>query len=472
MTAPNSPYTLYSGQTLSRPLVHPVSGQTFLPEGAVLTEHLIHRLRHLGLEREALRCVQAPAMTSAPVPTRAERPEPAAQPPAHERVAPVGDAYDEGLAALLRQAAGSQGPAMTPVMELIKTMIQRMRALELGNFPAIRIFGGGDTAHPLNVTMISLLIGIAMNRSETQLLQLGQAALLHDIGKYGLDPRLVNKTEQLSSAERRVLERHVEFGVDALLGHRASALGLSPGVIATIHAHHERWDGSGYPRGLKRHNIPLDARILSVADVYETMTTDRPYRPRRLAGEAYREILRLSGEWFDPTVVEAFRRVIVPYPNQTLLLLSNGQVGHVIRQGRKPELPVVHLGKGMGVIDLSEPGSPRIVKQLLSRRHPRVAVELPAQITQPGREGAHPGRLHDVSLGGANVATSHALPVGSPLRVAIGRKGEHEIWIPGVVASCAPTSTGPARLGIRFLPLTPMAKAALEEILSSSAASG
>lgn len=464
MTPSDAPWRLQSGQTLQRPLIHPATGQTFLPAGSTLTEHQVKRIRKLGLERETLDCISPPPFPVSPVsPLPSERPKPLAEPsPARTQDGEL----EKGLQRFLGPA-GSDEPALVQVMELIRTMIARLRLLELGNFPAVRIFGGGDTAHPLNVTMLSLLIGIAMGRTEEQLFRLGQAAMLHDIGKYSLDPKLVNKTEPLTSAERRVLERHVEFGIDTLLGHRASALGLSPDVLATIHAHHERWDGSGYPRGLKRRKIPLDARILAVADAYETMTTDRPYRTRRVAGDAYREILGLSGEAFDPQVIDAFRRVIVPYPNQTQVLLSSGQVGQVIRQGRSPDHPIVHLGNDVGMRDLGAPGSPRIVKQILPRRFPRMEVELPARIALTDLDGAHPGRLHDVSLGGANVASPRPLPVGTQVLLSLDTPDQQEVWLPGVVASCA-HSAGPTRLGIRFMPLSPEAKQALESLVGAA----
>lgn len=462
MSVPESAYRLQSGQILMRPLLHPVSGQIYLPAGSVLTDHLVGRICKLGLEKETLSCLQAPRTSGKTV--LAAPLEAMSLPAAGDRE----NAYDNGLRSILTQVDAST-PSLAPVMDLVTTMIRRLRQLELSTFPAIRVYGGGDSAHPINVTMLSLLIGIAMNRSEAQLFRLGQAALLHDIGKYGLDPRLVNKTAPLASAERRVLERHVEFGLDALLGHRVRALGLSPEVIAAIHGHHEHWNGTGYPRGLKRHHIPLEARILAVADAYETMITDRSYRPRRLAGDAYREILRLSGEAFDPQVVAAFQRVIVPYPNQTLLELSSGQVGYVIRQGRTPELPLVHLGSGADVLDLGLPGSPRIVKQHLPRRHPRLAIELPTSLALTSHGTMQPVHLRDVSLGGANVASPRALAIGTQVQVSFKAAIGGDVWIPGVVASCSLHAPATAHLGICFLPLSSAATQALEGILSPAA---
>lgn len=397
-----------------------------------------------------------------------EQPTPRAERPAFPPP-PAGDleqALSKGVETLLKQDISGTG-SLSSVMSVIRTMIQRLKALDLRTYPLLRLYGGGDSSHPINVTMLALLIGIAMRRSEIQLYRLGQAALLHDVGKYRLDPRLVNKTEPLASAERRVLERHVEFGIDALLGHRASALGLEAEVIAAIRAHHERWDGGGYPDGLKRQRIPLAARILAVADAYETMITDRPYRPRRLPGEAYREILALSGEAFDPQVIEAFTQVIAPYPNRTLLQLDNGQVAYVVRQGRSPEFPIVQLGMGKGVLDLGQPGSPRILKLLLPRMHPRLAVELPTRIALPGIAGLQPGQIKDVSLGGAKIASPQGLTVGSRILLALDTAENEPVWLPGVVTSCSPQPNDHVHMGVRFLPLSPAAKQKLNALLKA-----
>ncbi len=455
-------FSLESGQTLNRPLLHPTSGQTFLPAGAVLTDQLVNRIRKLGLEAETLECLKAaPRPAAAPPPPVPALPH--AIPTPRRDLEPT---FDKSIQTFLTSDGGGT-PSLAMVLAAVKTIIQRLRQLDLPSYQALRVYGGGESAHPLNVAMFSIRIGMAMNRSHEQLVRLGQAAMLHDIGKHSLDPRLVNKSDQLTSAERRVLERHVEFGVDALLGHRASALGLGGEVIAAVQCHHERWDGTGYPRGLKKHKIPLAARILAVADAYETMTTDRPYRARRLSGEAYREILSLSGEAFDPQVIDAFRRVIVPYPNQSLLLLASGKIGHVIRQGSDPEHPIVHLGSGEGFLDLGQPGSPEIVKQLMPRLHPRLPVQIPAQIARVGTEETQAAQIADLSLGGASVATRRALAVGTPILLSLESAESGPVWLPGVVASCAKAAPDHLRLGVRFLPLSPTAKRELARHLGA-----
>jgi diguanylate cyclase (GGDEF)-like protein len=125
--------------------------------------------------------------------------------------------------------------------------------------------------------------------------------LLHDVGKIGIPDRILSKPGPLTKAERRVLETHVILGEQMLSG---VAL-LHGGGLEVVRHHHERWDGDGYPDGLSAYDIPLPARIFSVADALDAMTSDRPYRPALPWDEAVVELLAQSGKQFDPHVVDA-----------------------------------------------------------------------------------------------------------------------------------------------------------------------
>ena len=128
------------------------------------------------------------------------------------------------------------------------------------------------------------------------------AALLHDIGKIGVADQLLSKPGLLSQKDWKELRRHPELGV-AILQHVEAIKNCLPSVLH----HHERYDGSGYPAGLKGDNIPFDARILAVADAYDAMTSERPYRSSKMAPEqALTELVCCTNKQFDPTVVNAF----------------------------------------------------------------------------------------------------------------------------------------------------------------------
>jgi putative nucleotidyltransferase with HDIG domain len=142
---------------------------------------------------------------------------------------------------------------------------------------------------------------------------LALAALVHDLGKTWITNDILNKSAALSEEERRTMERHVTIGARILIG-----CDVHPFYVETVLYHHEAWDGHGYPVGLRGDEIPLSARILSVADVYDVLTSQRPYKaPLKL--EAARErIVLSSGTSFDPAIVAAFVRLLDSNPNFTL----------------------------------------------------------------------------------------------------------------------------------------------------------
>ena len=126
-------------------------------------------------------------------------------------------------------------------------------------------------------------------------------ALLHDIGKIGIPDRILHKKKGLNAAEREIVKKHPEIGASILLPVQE----LNE-VAVCVRSHQEWYNGNGYPDGLKRDEIPLVARIVSVADAFDAMTSDRPYRKRRSNKEALKEIREYSGTQFDPVIVESF----------------------------------------------------------------------------------------------------------------------------------------------------------------------
>ena len=127
--------------------------------------------------------------------------------------------------------------------------------------------------------------------------------LLHDVGKIGIPDGVLRKPGALTESERRVMQTHTVLG-EQMLGGVAFLQGEG---LRVVRHHHERWDGAGYPDGLRREEIPLGARIFAVADTLDAITSDRPYRSARSWEDATAEIVAEAGQQFDPGVVEAFR---------------------------------------------------------------------------------------------------------------------------------------------------------------------
>ena len=140
------------------------------------------------------------------------------------------------------------------------------------------------------------------------------AALLHDMGKLAVPEYILNKPGRLSPAEFEKMKLHASVGADIL-----SAIDFPYPVVPMVRHHHENWDGTGYPAGLKGTDIPIGARILSVVDCFDALTSDRPYRPRLPIDESLRILIQRRGSMYDPLVVDTFVRVHAEIAPEILL---------------------------------------------------------------------------------------------------------------------------------------------------------
>ena len=155
--------------------------------------------------------------------------------------------------------------------------------------------------HSRKVRGYAVALAEALNLTSDKVAIISHAALLHDIGKIGILDEVLNKPGRLEANERELIKTHPQLS-RTIVGHVPS---LTPCIPAILH-HHERWDGQGYPSGLKETAIPLEARILSIADSFDAMTSLRPYRAPLSTQEAIDEIKRCAGTQFDPTLVVEF----------------------------------------------------------------------------------------------------------------------------------------------------------------------
>lgn len=165
--------------------------------------------------------------------------------------------------------------------------------------------------HQKNVSIISKLIGVELGLNDIQLQGLEISGLLHDIGKIGIPSSILNKSSKLSNIEMELIKTHAQIGADIF-----STVKAPWPLYDAIHQHHERLDGSGYPQGLVEEEIILEAKILAVADTFDAMALDRPYRKCPGIDKALDAIRCGRGIAFDPYVVDAFFRVY--YGDRTL----------------------------------------------------------------------------------------------------------------------------------------------------------
>ena len=169
---------------------------------------------------------------------------------------------------------------------------------------ALDIRDAGTATHSLTVGRYCRLIAAELDLEPERVQRIEVAGVLHDIGKIGLPEAVLKKPARLGGRELAEIRTHPEIGAEVLSGH-----GMED-VRSWVHAHHERPDGRGYPRGLTASEIPLEAKILAVADAYEAMTADRVYRPGIGTKAARAELLRCAGTQFDARVIAAFMAVL------------------------------------------------------------------------------------------------------------------------------------------------------------------
>jgi HD-GYP domain-containing protein (c-di-GMP phosphodiesterase class II) len=194
------------------------------------------------------------------------------------------------------------------------------------NMIDLRSFDSYTYSHSVNVAVLSIIIGIVFNHKKDDLIKLGLGALLHDIGKVFISKDILNKEGPLTENEFDIIKTHPQKGYDYVVDRYNMPI-LSRVTIAD---HHEKYDGSGYPKGKKKSEISLFGRITSVSDVYDALTSERPYRKALSPSEAVEYIMGGSGTLFDPDVVRVFTKKVAPYPVGSSVKLSNGWVGLVI----------------------------------------------------------------------------------------------------------------------------------------------
>ena len=185
--------------------------------------------------------------------------------------------------------------------KLVESQSMRNQTIKL-IMQALQETNSQERIHAEKVRELSLFIGKQLQLSDDILKELEAAALMHDIGKIALNENVLKKTGALTKTDYEEIKRHPEIGY-----HILKSADAYTNLADYVLSHHERWDGTGYPRELSRESIPLVGRIIAVADAYEAMVGCRPYKKNPMApAEAVEEIKRCAGTQFDPTMVDAF----------------------------------------------------------------------------------------------------------------------------------------------------------------------
>ncbi len=211
----------------------------------------------------------------------------------------------------------------------------------------INIFGFlGETddylySHSINVAILGGGIGMALEYSDSQLLNLCVACLLHDLGLLKIPEKIIKKPGKLNKDEFAQVIKHTSYGLDLL----ANISDMPDSVQEVITQHHERMDGTGYPEGKWGPDITESAKIVAIVEVYEAMTHPRPYRGEKIIPyEGVRQVVQDAKSAFDPRLVKKFLKFITPYPLGSFVLLNNNEIGRVVQTHEEhPLRPVVDV---------------------------------------------------------------------------------------------------------------------------------
>ena len=304
-----------------------------------------------ALERNGIRAIYVDDALGAGI----QVPEALTEETQHQAETALTKAFDLAPAAI---SCGGALPAET--ITSLKKVVKLITAELAASGDAVLALADLATAdaytlqHSIDVTVLGLLLGRRVfnlygwinyrgervfERIDERLAILGLGLLLHDVGKLVIPSTVLNKNGPLEEDEWELVRQHPAAGVALLPGDA-----ISPLAKAVVRSHHERWDGDGYPDGRAGSRIPQFARIASVADVYDAITSERPYRDAAPAHAGHAAIIAGSGTAFDPEVVTAFRKIVAPYPAGTEITLSDGRRGIVAAvPDHAPDQPVVRI---------------------------------------------------------------------------------------------------------------------------------
>jgi len=206
--------------------------------------------------------------------------------------------------------------------------------------------------HSVNVAALSLLIAKSLDYNKQKLIKLGVGAILHDIGKISIPKDILNKKTKLNDNEFKAIKKHPSLGYTSIKNHYE----ISPLSRIIILSHHEKVDGSGYPKGLIGDEIHEFARIVAITDVFDALTSDRCYRKKWSTNKAIDFLIANANSHFDINILNTFIQKVSLYPNGTLVKLSTGAIAVVKKQNKSfPLRPIIRIIKDDLGNELKEP---------------------------------------------------------------------------------------------------------------------
>lgn len=254
----------------------------------------------------------------------------------------------------MNNVALSEEVEILEIQDLVDTILDEIWTIDSisKNFIDIKAADDYTISHSVNVTILAIITGMSMGYSKTQLKTLGLGAILHDIGKAKIDESILNKTTKLSNEEFEIMKNHTIKGYEIL--KRISSISSEICNISLFH--HERVDGTGYPYAIRGDAIPEMAKIISVSDVFDALTSDRVYRKKMEIYMVVDYLQSLKNIQFDGEIVDIFCSNIAIYPSGKRVKLTDGQIGFVVASNRTNLLkPMIMVTHGRNLIKKSTP---------------------------------------------------------------------------------------------------------------------
>lgn len=318
------------------------------------------------------------------------------------------------LRRVLAEARKTGRPEVGPIIPYVDRIIDqvlRHQEVMIG-LTDIRAHDAYTHAHSVNVCVLSTLIGRSLGYGRSSLLLLGIGSILHDLGKIFVDPAILTQRSPLTWEQFRQVQEHAELGYQAMRTHTS----IPNSAAITALQHHERLDGSGYPQGVDAAQLGVFSRIVAVADVYDAISSDRPYR----SALAPLDCIRLLGQeergrlW--PEAVDALLARIAPFPEASTVRLLSGELAVVIRcTPEAPHRPEIAIFTDPAGEMLSQP----MVVQLQQPGHEHLVIaEVLSMETMPDLTGASEPELMGRPAQSAAAATSAPPPAAPAAGVA------------------------------------------------------
>ncbi|WP_346353711.1 HD-GYP domain-containing protein [Azotosporobacter soli] len=312
--------------------VYDAAGQVLVKANMVLIDQYVNRLRRMNIGsiyvvNPLLENVELPEMVKEETRVNAVKAVQAAY-----QAYPKGEAVD---------SRNVENIADKIVEEVLANRQQMLQGTDM------RTYTDYLYAHAVNVAVLSVMIGVNMDYNNSRLKDLAWGALMHDLGEMKVPPEISGKQGKLSPEEWSEVKKHPELGFELL---RKGSLNIPLPVAHIAFQHHENFDGSGYPRNLKGEEIHEYARIVAIANVYDALVADRPFRPGFASHMACELMMTMAGRFLDTDILKVFLERVASYPIGSVVRLSNKETGVVtaVPEGMasRPQVKIILDDKG------------------------------------------------------------------------------------------------------------------------------